>query len=415
MLNNSKSNPEPGVYATDVSEGTHSIVRVDTSRTAFIGLTKKGPSNKPIKIINFAHFERIFGALHKEYHLGYCVQLFFLNGGKDCYVIRVQSLGKGEYVSGKTILGKAGVGKSTGTGIRSLDSIDYFNLLCIPPYNKKNTVSSTVYRTALKYCESKRAILLIDPPSKWIKKGPKKIPSAQDVEKSIGSLRHPNAAFFYPHLRIKNQLDRSVRTLVPSGAVAGVIARMDSNIGVWKAPAGIQASIQGVTELETTLTDKKNGELNEMGINCLRAIPSAGIVIWGARTLSKKESNYDAAHFWKYIPVRRTALFIEESLYRGTKWAVFEPNDVPLWAKIRISVGAFMSLLFQSGAFQGASQSEAFFVKCDEKTTSQDDIEKGILNILVGFAPLKPAEFVIIKIKQKAGHNSNSLSSIKNK
>ena len=415
MINNSKSYQEPGVYVTDVSKGLHSIVGVHTSRTAFIGLAKKGPSNKPIEIINFLHFERIFGTLHKEYHLGYCVQHFFLNGGTDCYVIRVQSLDEGQYVSDKIILGKTRVGKSGGTGIRSLDSIDYFNLLCIPPYNKRNTVSSTVYRTALKYCESKRALLLIDPPSEWIKNGPKRIPSAQEVEKSIGSLRHPNAAFFYPHLRAMDQLDRKVRTFVPSGAVAGVIARMDNNMGVWKAPAGIQANIEGVTELQTTLTDKENGELNEIGVNCLRTTPSAGIVIWRARTLARKESNDDAARFWKYIPVRRTALFIEESLYRGTKWAVFEPNDESLWAKIRISVGTFMSLLFRSGAFQGASQSEAFFVKCDQTTTTQDDIERGNLNIIVGFAPLKPAEFVIIKIEQKANHNSNSLSSVNNK
>lgn len=176
-----------------------------------------------------------------------------------------------------------------------------------------------------------------------------------------------------------------------------------------ESPAGIEANIRGVTELEITLTDKENALLNERGVNCLRAIPNAGIVIWGARTLIRKECNNDAARFWKYLPVRRTALYIEESLYRGTKWVVFEPNDEPLWGKIRISVDAFMTDLFRSGAFQGRNQSEAYFVKCDSVTTTREDVGNGIVNIVVGFAPLKPAEFVIIKIKQLAKFDTNKM------
>ena len=140
--------------------------------------------------------------------------------------------------------------------------------------------------------------------------------------------------------------------------------------------------------------------LNPLGINCLRTFPVYGNVCWGARTLDGADA---LASEWKYVPVRRFALFLEESLYRGTKWVVFEPNDEPLWAQIRLNVGAFMHNLFRQGAFQGTTPREAYLVKCDKETTTQTDINNGIVNILVGFAPLKPAEFVIIKIQQLAG------------
>jgi len=194
--------------------------------------------------------------------------------------------------------------------------------------------------------------------------------------------------------------DGQIDTFVPSGAVAGIFARTDAQRGVWKAPAGQEATLVGVVDLSVPLTDDENGELNPLGINCLRAFPIVGRVVWGARTLQGADQ---LASEWKYIPVRRTALFIEESLYRGTKWVVFEPNDESLWAQIRLNVGAFMHNLFRQGAFQGKSAREAYFVKCDSETTTQNDIDQGIVNILVGFAPLKPAEFVIIQIQQMAG------------
>jgi phage tail sheath protein FI len=169
---------------------------------------------------------------------------------------------------------------------------------------------------------------------------------------------------------------------------------------VWKAPAGLEATISGVSGLTVKLTDGENGQLNPLAINCLRSFPNFGTVVWGSRTLNGSDQ---LANEWKYIPVRRLALFIEESLYRGTQWVVFEPNDEPLWAQIRLNVGAFMHNLFRQGAFQGKTPTEAYFVKCDKTTTPQNDIDLGIVNIVVGFAPLKPAEFVIIKIQQIAG------------
>ncbi|HEX7956403.1 MAG TPA: phage tail sheath C-terminal domain-containing protein, partial [Pyrinomonadaceae bacterium] len=212
-----------------------------------------------------------------------------------------------------------------------------------------------------------------------------------------------NAALYFPYLRITDpdpaQGGRKI-DMPPAGAVAGVYARTDVQRGVWKAPAGTDASLAGVPELSLKLTDLENGRLNPIGVNCLRSFPIIGRVVWGARTLRGADVLADD---WKYVPVRRLALFIEESLYRGTQWVVFEPNDEPLWGQIRLSVGAFMQNLFRQGAFQGSSAKEAYFVKCDKDTTTQNHINLGIVNIHVGFAPLKPAEFVIIRIQQMAG------------
>jgi phage tail sheath protein FI len=157
-----------------------------------------------------------------------------------------------------------------------------------------------------------------------------------------------------------------------------------------------------VQGLEYVASDSENGVLNPLGLNVLRTFPVIGTVSWGARTMVGADALADE---WKYVPVRRLALFIEESLYRGTQWVVFEPNDEPLWAQIRLSVGTFMNNLFRQGAFQGATPNEAYLVKCDATTTTQADIDLGIINIFVGFAPLKPAEFVIIQIQQLAGQS----------
>jgi phage tail sheath protein FI len=191
----------------------------------------------------------------------------------------------------------------------------------------------------------------------------------------------------------------------PCGIMAGVMSRTDNDRGVWKAPAGIETGLRGVMGLSinglpATLSDQDNGVLNPLGVNCLRGFPNIGHVAWGARTL---EGSDILASQWKYLPVRRLALYIEESLFRGTQWVVFEPNDEPLWAQIRLNLGAFMNGLFRQGAFQGTTPRDAYLVKCDKETTTQDDINRGVVNILVGFAPLKPAEFVVIKIQQLAG------------
>ena len=210
----------------------------------------------------------------------------------------------------------------------------------------------------------------------------------------------PFAAVYFPRVRVADPLNQNrPRSLAPSGTMAGLYARTDGERGVWKAPAGTEVRLR-VQELDEVLTDPQNGVLNPLGVNCLRNFPVFGNISWGARTLDGADQ---IGSEWKYVPVRRLALFIEESLFRGTKWVVFEPNDEPLWSQIRLNVGAFMQRLFRQGAFQGQTARDAYLVKCDAETTTQADIDLGIVNILVGFAPLKPAEFVILRIQQLAG------------
>jgi phage tail sheath protein FI len=281
-------------------------------------------------------------------------------------------------------------------GIYALEKADIFNLLVIPPYTSSNDVDPNVLSKALAYCVKRRALLLVDPPKSWTSKDTAKegFP-IQDLAPS------ENAVVYFPRVLKANPLRQNqIEEFAPGGIVAGVMARTDRQRGVWKAPAGLGATLAGVNALSVQLTDAENGELNPLGINCLRQMPAAGYVVWGARTTVGDDR---LASQWKYIPVRRLALFIEESLYRGTHWAVFEPNDEPLWSQLRLNIGVFMHGLFRQGAFQGQSPKDAYFVKCDSTTTTQADIDRGIVNIVVGFAPLKPAEFVVLYIQQMAG------------
>lgn len=281
------------------------------------------------------------------------------------------------------------------TGLYALYNTDIFNILCIPPYLATDDVDADLWSQAAVFCETRRAMLLVDPPTSWTT-----VAQAAAGVSTVGT-NSKNSAVFFPRVREADPLrNNSISDFVPCGVVAGIFARTDGQRGVWKAPAGIDATLVGVPEVSLNMTDLENGLLNPHGINCLRNLPAAGRVVWGSRTLQGDDR---LASDWKYIPVRRTALFIEESLYRGTQWAVFEPNDEPLWAQIRLNVGAFMQTLFRQGAFQGQSPKDAYFVKCDKETTTQNDINLGIVNVVVGFAPLKPAEFVIISIQQMAG------------
>ncbi|HVU66741.1 MAG TPA: phage tail sheath subtilisin-like domain-containing protein [Ktedonobacteraceae bacterium] len=279
---------------------------------------------------------------------------------------------------------------SNKTGLYALERVDLFNLLALAPYTPGNDVDAGVIAEAAAYCERRRAILLVDPPGTWNNKD-----QARAGLSSLGT-SSKNAVLYYPRLRRADSLD----DFVPSGAIAGVIARTDVTRGVWKAPAGLDATLTGVSRLSVSLTDAEIGELNQLGINSLRTMPAAGPVVWGARTLQGDDRLESE---WKYLSVRRLALYIEESLYEGTKWVVFEPNSETLWSQIRLNLGTFMRGLFRQGAFQGQTPQDAYFVQCDSTTTAQADIDQGIVNIVVGFAPLKPAEFVILNIQQMAG------------
>jgi hypothetical protein len=490
----------PGVYIEEIPSGVRTITGVATSITAFIGRAWRGPVNDPITINSYGDYERIFGGLWVESSMSFAVRDFYLNGGSQAIIVRLDLQGKEATITMTLPLVAANVGSwgnnlsvevdydtkdpsnvtlfnltvseaggstekflnvytdpnnpryiprvleqssalvrvakngdgwivpeerppeaktpadansgddgqvltsnefvgnnNAKTGLYALEKADLFNLLCIPPYVIDGDIESVLITAAATYCEERRAMLLIDPPTSWANKDAAKA----GIGAGVGTTSK-NAAIFFPRLRQANLLrDNQIETFAPCGAIAGIFARTDAQRGVWKAPAGLEATLNGVPALSVSLTDGENGELNPLGINCLRSFPGVGRVVWGSRTLQGADR---LASEWKYIPVRRLTLFLEESLYRGTQWVVFEPNDEPLWSQIRLNIGAFMNNLFRQGAFQGKSPREAYFVKCDKETTTQNDIDLGIVNIIVGFAPLKPAEFVIIKFQQIAGN-----------
>lgn len=290
------------------------------------------------------------------------------------------------------------------TGIHALLKADLFNILCIPPYLASGEVDAAVVTEAATLCRGRRAFLILDAPAAWdeISDVTSVATGVNAIATTVGTNNARNAAVFFPRLQMPNPLRQNqMETFASCGAVAGVFARTDVQRGVWKAPAGLDAGLTGTSALSVPMTDAENGQLNPLGVNCMRAMPGAGPVIWGSRTLRGADRLADTD--WKYIPVRRLALFLEESIFRGTQWAVFEPNDEPLWSQLRMNIGAFLHTLFRQGAFQGSSPREAYFVKCDRSTTTQTDINNGIVNILIGYAPLKPAEFVILKFQQMAG------------
>ncbi len=506
----------PGVYVEEIPSGVRTITGVATSITAFIGRARRGSTQRPLLVQSFAEFSRAYGGLWAESPMTYAVQQYFLNGGRDALICRVQSGGAAAtaVVSATLNLRAASEGDwgeqlrvrvedadadvangeavdsrfnllvrdmATGTverflnlstdanhrrfaprvleessnlvriegslpaarpiasgdppagvdvfasdlsstafnadgddgtaltdtdisdpnleddrlGLWMLDHADLFNLLCIPPLTRTVDVQQVTWDAAVAYAKRRRAMVIVDPPADW--------DDPADVANGLGAVitRDENAALYFPRVRMADPLrENRPETFAPCGVMAGIYARTDAGRGVWKAPAGLDATLSGVSELAVKLTDGQNGQLNPIGVNCLRQFPVHGRVAWGARTLRGADQ---AASEWKYVPVRRTALFIEESLFRGTQWVVFEPNDEPLWAQIRLNVGAFMQGLFRQGAFQGTSPRDAYFVKCDSETTTQNDIDLGVVNIHVGFAPLKPAEFVVISIQQMAG------------
>ncbi|WP_310492479.1 phage tail sheath C-terminal domain-containing protein [Dechloromonas sp.] len=276
-------------------------------------------------------------------------------------------------------------------GLYALEDADLFNILVMPGITDPGVLAD-----AASYCEERRAFFIVDAP-----------PTATSVATMVTAAsgtelpKSDHAAVYFPWTYVADPLKNGKPRLTPpGGTIAGLYARTDGNRGVWKAPAGTDANLAGVQSMAVPMTDGENGSLNPLGVNCLRTFPVYGAIAWGARTLRGADQ---MASEYKYVPVRRLALYIEESLYRGTQWVVFEPNDEPLWAQIRLNIGAFMNGLFRQGAFQGSSPRDAYLVKCDRETTTQDDINRGVVNILVGFAPLKPAEFVVISIQQLAG------------
>jgi uncharacterized protein len=281
--------------------------------------------------------------------------------------------------------------RASKSGLFALDKVS-FNLLCIPPYTPPTHLNAADWEAAASYCLQRRAFFIADAPSAW---------TFQDADKKASAIHlsaSHNAAVYFPRLLAKNPLDANNLTpFAPCGAVAGIMSRTDASRGVWKAPAGVDATVKDAAVLSPDgFNDAVAERLNTAGVNLLRAFPGTGIVVWGARTFAARDSASD----WKYVPIRRLALYIEESLYRGTYWVVFENNDEKTWVQVRRRVEDFLLGLFRRGAFQGTKPEQAFYVRCDRTTMTQDDIDNGRLIIEVGIAPVKPAEFVIFRLQQ---------------
>ncbi|MFI6655763.1 phage tail sheath family protein [Streptomyces sp. NPDC050523] len=308
--------------------------------------------------------------------------VFPLEGGED-----------GEAPGPRDLIGSE-AGK---TGIQALRGVADVNLLSLPELAsyEKTEDALTVVSAAERLCAERRIFLLVDAPSTWVS-----VDSARAGLSAFDAVRGNHAGLYFPHIQLTDPLTGRLRAFPPSGAVAGVIARTDSERGVWKAPAGTEAQIAGVHSLTVDLTDRETGLLNPLGVNCLRTFPLTGPLVWGARTLEGTDA-LDSA--WKYVPVRRLALHVEESLQRGLQWVVFEPNDESLWQQIRLSASSYLHTLFRQGAFKGSTPREAYFVKCDSETTTDEDVANGVVNVLVGIAPVRPAEFVVVKIQQTSG------------
>jgi hypothetical protein len=275
--------------------------------------------------------------------------------------------------------------------------IDIFNIVVLPrAATQDDTARANLWGPASSFAQSRRAFLIVDPPSSW------KTPAAAAAGMPAAriGMTKDYAAIYWPRVQIPDPVTGIQRFIDPAGSVAGCYARTDGARGVWKAPAGLDNAVSGVRGLERKVSDPENGLVNPLALNVLRTFTD-GIIVWGARTMDGFDDSGDTDY--RYVPVRRTALYIEESLYRGLKWAVFEPNDDRLWARIRLSAGNFMNTMFRQGAFQGLIKDTAYFVKCDSSTTTQSDIDLGVVNVVVGFAPLRPAEFVVVTVTQMAG------------
>jgi len=395
------------VTGPTVGVAPQAIQPAETSVTLFAGVGAKGPVRKPVQARSLRQFEAAFDGPAGNGELYNAVQLFFSNGGQRAWVVCL-----GETASGVGV-----------TDVRSaLESVGEFNILCLPGIN-----DFAALQAAVDVCEARGAILLLDlPPAcdspalakQWLSGHP--------------GLQHPNVAAYVPWVKARAPVVRlslsiprpgisrrvpgpfrggvypqvprptgrppgqsvDLRPVPPSGAIAGVMARTDRARGVWKAPAGTQAHIRGIAGLVLEPSPQQINAFTALSVNPLRTLPDGPPVVWGSRTLSQNPE-------WRYVPIRRLYLFLHQSISRGTQWAVFEPNDEPLWQRLRLNVGDFMQGLYRKGAFQGVSPDDAYFVKCGPETTTPADIAAGVCNILVGFAAVKPAEFIILRISQQ--------------
>ena len=354
------------MYIDEIPSREHWIEGVSTTTTAFLGRSDLGPVGTATEVMTFREFTETFGELDRRYELAHAVQAFFENGGLRAWVVRVAD------------------GESLAEGLTALDVVKEFSLLCLP-----GEVDVATLRLALANAKRSGAFVIVDPPGLELR-------SAVGLAHALADADGAYGAIYYPPLRVA-RAGEGARVSSPSGSVAGIYVRTDQTRGVWKAPGGLDATLLGGYRPAVAVDDAQASQLNIAGVNCIRDFRGPRPVLWGVRTiLGGEPSNSE----WKYVSVRRLAIYLEHSIDKGTRWAVFEPNDEVLWAKVRLALESFMVNLWRAGAFKGRTPAEAFFVRCDRQTMTQDDLDNGRMRVVVGFAPLKPAEFVHLEITQ---------------
>lgn len=355
----------PGVYVPETTVQARSINGVETGVAAFVGAFALGPAGRALNISSLFEFERDYGGAHGLGEAPRAVLQFFLNGGSKAILVRVPSTSAASIEDGLRVL---------------RDTPEAFDLLCLPDAVHLADRGVALYGAALAVCTARRALLLVDTPV-----GVTGIEALGAWLAALAEIRSPNAALYYPRLKLPDGHEVGA-----SGSVAGIIARADFERGVWKAPAGPGATITGAA-LDVAVTTAEQERLTPQGINVIRVMGSAGPLVWGARTLSANSE-------WRYVPVRRAALYLERSLERGLAWTVFEPNDEPLWAAIRQTVDGFMESYWRDGALVGAAPKDAWFTQCGRQTTTEADLAQGRVRLMIGFAPVKPSEFTILRL-----------------
>jgi len=403
----------PGVYIEEVSTGARPIQAVGTSTAGFIGVAPDATAhvNESMAINNWSQFVREYASKSTtSTPLSHSVFGFFMNGGQRCYVVNVGADG--------SLAGD----KSGRKGIKLFEQVDEIAIVAAPGY-----ADAASYEEVLSHCESlKDRVAILDAPQEvkdidLLKKvgtvsasgetparGGRRPRDATTPAPETPTSEPPPAGlkprlsdggfgcFYFPWIQVRDPLNPSrIVSVAPSGHLAGVFARTDSTRGVHKAPAN--EGIRSALGLTYQVTKAEQGDLNQLGVNCLRFFPREGIRIWGARTLA------DGASEWRYLNVRRLFNMIEESIVQSTRWVVFEPNTLTLWKSIRRDISAFLTRMWRDGALMGATPEEAFFVQCDEETNPPESIDAGLVVAVIGIAPVKPAEFIVFRIGQHAG------------
>lgn len=374
------SHERPTTYVEEIGPAPPPMGEIGTTVAAFVGTAPQGPLDTPVPVASLQEFERYFGGLAPDHELAWTLWQFFRNGGTQAVVVRAED------ATPQALVGQ----RSARRGLYALDAVAEFQLLNLP-----GVADLAVLRSAAAYCEERLAFLIIDATAP--DQTPESIREAADPHR--GTLpASSNAAIYYPWLEAADPHGGPARLVPPGGSVAGVYARTDATLGVWKAPAGPRATLEGVVRLSRSLGEDELGAFTVGGVCCLRQLPSGQYCIWGSRTLRPADPG------WKYVAVRRLALALQQALRRDLGWTAFEPNDERLWASLRLVVGDFLTRLWQRGAFPGSTPAEAFFVQCGlGQTMTPEDLAQGRVHLALGFAPVRPAEFIVLKLKLAAG------------